>query len=144
MSANSLLKQFIHSPDAPPIPASIPISLAVQSGNVLYISGTLGVDTSGVRLVHGFAGQLRQALDNIGKVLQAAGASYKNVVKVTVLLADLRNFGELNKIYSEYFPKDYPARICYQPAKLPLDAEVEIEAIAAVGNDAKLNLQSKL
>ena len=75
-------------------------------------------------------GQARQALDNLGAVLQAAGMDYADVVKTTVFLKDMNDFAAMNEVYATFFPNDPPARSAVEVARLPKDAMVEIEAIA--------------
>ena len=85
------------------------------------------------RLVQGvIEAQTRQCLENIKAILEAANSSLDRTVKVTVFLKDMNDFAEMNKIYKEYFIKDFPARCCVQVAKLPMDARVEIEAKQAL------------
>ena len=74
--------------------------------------------------------QTRQALTNIGAILAEAGLSFNDVVKTSVLLDDIANFGAMNAVYAEFFPQDKPARVCYEVAALPKGAKVEIDAIA--------------
>lgn len=115
----------------PRAPAAIgPYSQAVQSGNHVFLSGQTGVDPATGKLVPGgVAEQAAQALNNIDAVLQACGASFKNVVKTTVFLVDMNDFAALNKVYSERFPENPPARSCVAVAQLPIGAQVEIECI---------------
>lgn len=117
-------------------PAAIgPYSQAVQVGNTLYLSGCLGMDpTTGALVNGGIEAEARQALVNIGSILEEAGASYNNIVKSTVLLADIKDFNTLNSVYSEFFKSNFPARSTYQVAALPRGGRVEIEVIAVVGN----------
>ena len=79
------------------------------------------------------AEQTRQSLKNIQAILEAEGMSMQNVVKTTVLMQDLGDFGAMNEVYAEFFTGDCPARAAFQVAKLPKDALVEIEAIACRG-----------
>ncbi|CAJ0558196.1 unnamed protein product, partial [Mesorhabditis spiculigera] len=124
------VRQVIHSDKAP---AAIgPYSQAIRAGNTLYLSGSLGIKPESGELEKGIKDQTHQSLRNIGEVLKAAGAGYENVVKMTVLLADINDFATVNEIYKEYFKGDYPARSAYQVAVLPKQALVEIEAIAVV------------
>ena len=74
--------------------------------------------------------QTHQSLKNIGHILTEAGMSYDNVVKTTVLLDDIKDFAAMNAVYAEYFQGDKPARVCYEVAKLPMGAKVEIDCIA--------------
>ncbi|KAH7731095.1 Protein C23G10.2 b [Aphelenchoides avenae] len=126
------VRQIINTPNAP---AAIgPYSQAVRAGNTLYLSGSLGViPKTGVFAEGGVGPETHQALKNIGEVLKAAGATYNNVVKTTILLADINDFGTVNDVYKEYFKDHYPARATYQVAALPKGGRVEIEAVAVLG-----------
>lgn len=74
--------------------------------------------------------QTRRSLDNLGYILEEAGLGFDDIVKTTVLLDDIANFGAMNAVYAEYFKGDKPARVCYQVAALPKGAKVEIDAVA--------------
>ncbi|XGW04976.1 hypothetical protein V3C99_015843 [Haemonchus contortus] len=121
-------RQIIHSANAPG--AVGPYSQAVRVDNTIYISGSLGLDPKSGDLKQGIKEQTHQSLKNIGEILKAAGVGYGNVVKTTVLLADINDFTTVNDIYKEYFTAKFPARAAYQVAALPKKALVEIEAIA--------------
>ncbi len=112
-----------------------PYSQAVRGGGMLFLSGQLGIDPASDKLVKGIGEQTKQALENIKAILEAAGSSLDKVVKTTVLLKDMDNFNTMNKIYANYFPKDFPARCCVEVRKLPHKAEIEIEAIALCKED---------
>lgn len=110
-----------------------PYSTANVSGGVAYLSGMLGVVPETGKLAEGgVEAQARQSMQNIQTVLQEMGLSAKSVLKTTVFLSDLNDFGKVNAIYADFFGPDYPARSCVQVARLPMDALVEIEAIASV------------
>ncbi|KAI5645400.1 endoribonuclease l-PSP domain-containing protein [Phthorimaea operculella] len=111
-----------------------PYSQAILVDKTLYVSGVLGMDKEGQLVWGGTENETRKALDNMKHVLEAGGASLLSVVKVTILLADMKDFKIVNQVYSEYFQGDYPARATYQVAKLPKDAAVEIECIALSGD----------
>ena len=115
--------------------AGLPFSDAVRVGDVLYLSGQMGVTPGTKTLVPGGVGpQARQALDNIGATLAANGLSFDAVFKVTVMLADMSDWGAFNEIYVGYFKPDrLPARSAFGAAGLALDGRVEIEAWAWVG-----------
>ena len=119
----------IHTENAP---AAIgPYSQAIQAGNTIYVSGQLPIDpTTGAFAGNDIATQTRQSLTNIKAILAEAGADMSNVVKTTVLLADIGEFAAMNAVYAEFFAEPYPARAAYQVANLPKGAKVEIEAIA--------------
>jgi len=126
------VQRKIITTDKAPVP-TVPLSQAVQMNNILYVSGQLGMLPNG-DLVEGFEAQTRLALENIGHILKAAGASFKNVQKLTVLLQDIAQFPQMNKIYAEFFTQPYPARTAYQVAQLPkAGGLIEIEAIAVLG-----------
>jgi len=108
-----------------------PYSAAVKAGNLIFTAGQLGIDPeSGEFVPGGIEAETRQALLNLQAVLEAAGSSLKSVVKTTVFLQDMNDFGVMNVIYGEFFTEDYPARSAVQAARLPKDGAVEIEAIA--------------
>ncbi len=113
-----------------------PYNQAVVVGSTMYISGQIGMRPGTSSLVEGgVEAQARQALANMGEILRAAGATHRNVVKATVLLASMDDFVTVNGVYSEFFkaPTE-PARAAYQVAGLPKGAKVEIEAIAVLGD----------
>ena len=107
-----------------------PYSQAIEANGTLYISGQIPVDPADGRIVEDITAAAHQSLKNIGAILKEAGMTYDNVVKTTVLLADIADFKAVNEVYAEYFTGDKPARACYQAAALPLGVKVEIEAIA--------------
>lgn len=112
-------------------PAAVgPYCHAKLAGNTLYTSGQLGLIPETGTLPEGVEAQTKQALENLGTVLKAAGMDYCDVVKTTVYLADINDFAAINVIYAEYFQGEAPARSCFQVAALPKAALIEIEAIA--------------
>ena len=124
----SIMKTIIATPEAPK--AVGPYSQAVELNGTLYVSGQLPVDPATGRMAEGIEAQTRQALRNVGAILAAAGLGHADIVKTTVLLADIADFAAMNAVYAEFFPTDKPARVCYQVAALPLGARVEIDAVA--------------
>jgi len=108
----------------------LPFSDGIIAGNTLYIAGQEGTDESNKLAAGGIAPETKAALDNIEKVLKAAGFEWKDVVSVTVYLADIHDFPEMNKIYRTVLPDPKPARATIQAAALVNDARVEIAAIA--------------
>lgn len=119
-------------------PAAVgPYSQAIKAGNTIYVSGQLPIDPAEGKLVGEKDGdialQTRQSLTNVRNILIAAGADMKDIVKTTVLLADIADFEAMNKVYSEFFNEPFPARAAFQVAALPKGAHVEIEAVAVVG-----------
>jgi 2-iminobutanoate/2-iminopropanoate deaminase len=110
-----------------------PYSQAIRIGDLIYTAGQLGMNPATGQLVEGgIEAQTRQALQNLGAILEAAGSELSRVVKTTVFMADLSQFGAMNGIYAEFFPEGPPARSAVQVAELPLGALVEIEAVAAL------------
>lgn len=108
-----------------------PYSQAVQAGNTLYVSGQLPIDpATGAFASEEIAGQTEQSLKNIGAILREAGYDYCDVVKTTVLLADIADFGAMNEVYARFFTGTCPARAAFAVKDLPKGALVEIEAIA--------------
>ena len=122
-------RQIVNTTDAPR--AIGPYSQAVISGNFIFTAGQLGLDPVAGKIVsNDFEQQVRQIMRNLKAILQAAESDLKNVVKFTVFVTDLDNFGLLNQVFGEYFPESAPARSAVQVSSLPLDGLVEIEAIA--------------
>ena len=113
-------------------PAAIgPYSQGIQAGNMVFVSGQLPiVPATGALLEGTVAEQTVQSLTNIKNILAEAGCTMADVVKTTVLLKDMNDFAEMNAAYGTFFPENAPARACFQVAKLPKDAVLEIEAIA--------------
>jgi len=109
-----------------------PYSQAIQAGNLIFVAGQVGIDPVTGKLKEGIEEQTKQALVNISNILSTAGSSLKKVVKTTVFLADMNDFGRMNQAYGSFFSEDPPARSTVQVAKLPAGARVEIEAIAQV------------
>ena len=115
----------------PNAPAALgPYSQAVDTGSTVYCSGQLGLDPATGNLADGVQAQTHQALKYLQAVLSEAGLSLDNVVKTTVFVQDLADFGTVNEIYGTYFHGGFPARSCVQIAALPKNALVEIECIA--------------
>ncbi|XP_068603362.1 2-iminobutanoate/2-iminopropanoate deaminase-like isoform X1 [Brachionichthys hirsutus] len=107
---------------------------AVVVDRMMYISGQLGMDVDSGQLVDGgVQAQTKQALINMGEILKAAGCDYTNVVKTTVLLADMNDYNGVNEVYKSFFSSNFPARAAYQVAALPRGGLVEIEAVAVLG-----------
>jgi 2-iminobutanoate/2-iminopropanoate deaminase len=126
------MKQAVLS-DKAPAPIG-PYSQAVRVGDWLFLSGSLGFDPATGDFVPGdAAAQARKALENMGAVLAAAGATFDHVVKTTVFLADMNDFAAVNAVYGEFFTGTPPARSAVQVARLPKDGFVEIEAVAYIG-----------
>lgn len=113
-------------------PAAIgPYSQAIEANGTVYVSGQLPINpATGAFAEGGIQAEARQSLTNIKNILAEAGLSMANVVKVTVLLADINNFAAVNEVYAEFFSAPYPARSAFAVAALPKGANIEIEAIA--------------
>lgn len=126
-------KHAIQSERAPK--ALGPYSQAVRWGNILFISGQVGIDPDTGKLVEGgVEAQARQVFKNLEAVLAAAGINFRRLLKTTVFLKDMAHFKAVNEIYAEHVPPPYPARAAMAVAALPAGAEVEIEAIAALAD----------
>lgn len=115
-------------------PAAIgPYSQAVKAGGFLFVSGQIPVvPATGEVAAGGVEGQTKQSLENLMAVLNSQGLTAENVVKTTVFIKNMNDFGKINGIYGEYFVKDTPARACVEVARLPKDVLVEIEAVAVL------------
>jgi len=113
-------------------PAAVgPYSQGVRVGKMLFTAGQIPLDPATGQLVEGdIAVQADRALTNLQAVLEAGGTSMKNVVKTTVFLKNMADFGAMNEVYSRYFSKNPPARAAVEVAALPLGAQIEIEAVA--------------
>jgi len=114
------------------IPAAIgPYSPAVKVGKFIFISGQLPIEPESGNLVKGdIKKQTRQILENLTVILELYSLNLGNVVKTTVFLKNMDDFSEFNKAYAQYFTEKFPARSCVEVARLPKDAEIEIEAMA--------------
>ena len=122
------MKKTVCSPRAPK--AVGPYSQAVATADTIYVSGQLPIDAATGAMPEGIEAQTRQSLTNLGYILAEAGYSFADVAKTTVLLQSIGDFGAMNAVYAEFFTADMPARVCYEVAKLPMGALVEIDAIA--------------
>ena len=112
-------------------PSVGPFSAGVRAGDLLFLSGQVALDPATGKLVGGDIGaQTEQIFANISAVLEAAGKSFDDVMKTTVYLADMKDFGAMNTVYARHFQTPYPARTTIQVAGLPLGAAVEIEVVA--------------
>jgi len=122
------MKKYIPAPSIGG--AARPYSNAVDTGNMLFISGQIGVDPATDKLPESFEAQAKNVMNNLKTVLEQAGYGFEHAVKATVFLDDMANFAKTNEIYTAFFPNDKPARSCIQVAALPLGAKIEIELIA--------------
>ncbi len=125
------MNQSVHTKEAP---AAIgPYSQAVKAQNTIYVSGQLPVDpATGEFAGDDIKSQTEQSLKNIQNILKEAGADMGNVVKTTVLLADIADFAAMNEVYATFFKEPFPARAAFQVAAIPKGAKVEIEAVAVL------------
>ena len=121
-------KKQIHTEQAP---AAIgPYSQAIDLGELVFTSGQIPVDPVTGQVSDDITEQAHQSLKNVKAVLEAAGSGMDKVVKTTVFIADMDQFGAINSVYEQYFTQPYPARSCVQAAKLPKGVGIEVEAIA--------------
>lgn len=117
------------------VPAAVgPYSSAVKAGKTLYISGQLPIDVKTGSMPETVAEQTAQSLSNMKALLESAGGSLSDVVKTTVLLADIKDFGEMNDVYGKTFLAPYPARSAFEVGALPKGAKVEIECVAVLNS----------
>ncbi|MCD6139476.1 MAG: RidA family protein [Thermococcus sp.] len=125
-------RSVIYTENAPQPIGPYSQGILIENPNkTLFISGQIPIDPETGKLVKGeITEQARQAIENLVAVLEAAGATVDDVVKVNVYLEDMNDFGEFNKVYEEYFGRSKPARAVVQVARLPKDVKIEIEAIA--------------
>ena len=125
------MKTIISTPKAP---AAIgPYSQAVLVNGMLFTSGVIPIDPETNTLVEGdVTVQARQAIGNLKNLIEASGSSMDKVVKTTVFIKDMNDFGKINDIYKDFFTSDFPERSCVEVARLPKDVLIEIEAIVTV------------
>ena len=123
------MKKIIHTKKAP---AAIgPYSQAVEVNGVLFVSGQIPFVPETMALIsEDIQDQTKQSLENIGAILEAAGYTFKNVIKATVFIKNMEDFALMNEVYNEYLGNIKPARACVEVARLPKDVKVEIEVIA--------------
>ena len=123
-------KDVISTPKAPA--ALGPYSQAIRWGDLIFVSGQIPIDPATSQVVgDDVAAQTERVLKNLAAILEAAGASLDQVLKTTVYLRDLNDFGKMNEVYARFFGAQPPARATVQVARLPRDVSVEIEAVAA-------------
>jgi len=128
------MKRIIQTEKAPQ--AVGPYSQAVEVNGLLFISGQIALDPlSGKMVEGGITEQTEQVLKNIGSILEAAGYTFKDVIKSTCLLKDIADFKAMNEVYSRFYTVDQPARAAFAVKDLPLGALVEIETIAAISRE---------
>ena len=124
------MKEAIQTHDAPA--AVGPYSQGIRANDLIFVSGQLPATRNGDLITDDISAATAQSLQNISAVLKAAGASLADVVKVTVFLEDMADFGAMNEVYKEFFAEPYPARAAVAVKTLPKGAPLEIEAIACV------------
>ncbi|UCH02266.1 MAG: RidA family protein [Candidatus Bathyarchaeota archaeon] len=112
--------------------SDLPFSHGFKGGNFIFTSGQVGRDPKTGEIVEGIEKQTRQTLENMEAVLIAGGGSRKNVIKVTVYLADIRDYNAMNQVYKKFFNKPYPARSCLEAKLANSKIRVEIEAVACI------------
>jgi reactive intermediate/imine deaminase len=126
-------KQIIHTKDAPAAVGPYSQAVAVSSGKMVFLSGQIGLEPhTGEMVSENFEGQVRQAFDNLRAVVEAAGGTLDNIVKLTLFLTDLGKFAACNAIMAEIIPQPFPARSTVGVASLPKGAQFEVEAILAL------------
>ena len=125
------MKKIISTTNAP---AAIgPYSQATVYNQILYVSGQLPINPATGELITGdISAQTHQVMQNLSAIVDAAGSRMENILKCTILLTDMADFTAVNEAYATYFPKEPPARICYQVVALPKGADVEIDAVCAL------------
>jgi 2-iminobutanoate/2-iminopropanoate deaminase len=122
------MKKVISTPKAP---AAIgPYSQAIEVNGMVYTSGVIPVNPESGAIPEGSKAQAEQALTNLSNLLEAAGTSMDNVVKTTVFIKEMDDFGTINEVYAGFFTGTFPARSCVEVARLPKDVLLEIEAVA--------------
>ncbi|MBC7285193.1 Rid family detoxifying hydrolase [Hoeflea sp.] len=124
------MSRTVIAPPSVTVP-NVPLSPGVAYENLVFVSGQLPIDPATGLLVEGISAQTKASLDNLRTVLEAAGASMQSVLKTTVFLKNMDDFGAMNAVYAEAFATEPPARSAIEVARLPKDALVEIEAVAA-------------
>jgi 2-iminobutanoate/2-iminopropanoate deaminase len=124
-------KRVVRTDQAPAPFQGAPYSQGIVYGDLVFVSGQLGIDPSGGHVVEGgIAEQTEQVMKNLAAILEAAGSSLAKVVKATILLADLGDFQGMNEVYGRYMGEEPPARATFQVAALPSGVLVEIEVVA--------------
>ncbi|MYN12092.1 RidA family protein [Pusillimonas sp. TS35] len=126
-------KQVIHTDAAPPAVGPYSQAIAVNGGKTVYLSGQIGLEPATGDLVsENFEGQVRQAFANLKAVIEEAGGTLDNIVKLTLFLTDLSKFASANAIMADFIPQPYPARSTLGVASLPKGAQFEVEAVVVI------------
>ena len=121
------MRHTIYSKEAPePIG---PYAQAVQYGNTIFFSGQIGIDRTGEFVSEDVVEQTKQAMKNIGFLLEEEGLSYENIIKTSIFLIDMNDFPKVNDAYASYFQDQFPARETVEVSRLPKDAKVEISVV---------------
>lgn len=114
-------------------PAAIgPYSQAIEANGMVYTSGVIPVNPATGEIPDGVEAQAEQAFSNMAALLEACGTTMEQVVKTTVFIKEMNDFGRINEIYAKYFTGTYPARSCVEVARLPKDVLLEVEAVAVL------------
>ena len=123
-------KTVITSPNAPAAIGTY--SQAIKAGNTVYLSGQIPLDPKTMELVQGFEEQTVQVFENLKAVIEAAGGTFQDVVKLNIFLTDLSHFAKVNEVMGRYFEQPYPARAAIGVAALPRGSAVEMDAILVI------------
>jgi 2-iminobutanoate/2-iminopropanoate deaminase len=130
-------KEIISTKDAPQ--AIGPYSQAIRFGNLIFASGQIPIEPETGKILKGdIKGQTKLILENLNNVLAAGGSSLDNVLRTTIFLTDLEDYPAVNETYAQYFNDLPPARSTVQVEKLPMDAQIEIDAIACINTEENL------
>ena len=134
-----MTSERLHPIETPKAPTPVgPYSQAVRSGSFLFLSGQIGLDPgSGALVKGGVEAQVWQALQNLEFVVREAGGTIGDIVKTTIFVVDLGDFAKVNQVYADFFGELRPARSTVEVSRLPLDAEMEIEAVAIIGSGSR-------
>lgn len=123
-------REIISTPKAPA--AVGPYVQGIKTGDTIFVSGQLGIDVATGKLPATVEEQAYCSMKNVGAVLEAAGATYDQIVKTTIFLQDMNDFGKVNEIYQSFFTRGFPARSCVEIGELPLGGLVEVECITVL------------
>jgi 2-iminobutanoate/2-iminopropanoate deaminase len=129
VGAEKAVHRHVTAPDLPARPGA-PYSQGVLAGDVLFLSGNIGQDPTSGRVPESFADEARQSLDNLGRVLKAAGLGWEHVAKVNVYVEDIGRYDEFNQLYTKTLTAPFPARTFLAVADIPGGGQIEIEAVA--------------
>ena len=123
-------KEIINTVNAPA--AIVPYSQGVKIGDLIFTSGQLPINPETKEIPEDIKEATKQSIENVKAILEESGSALENVIKTTVFLKDLNDFASVNEVYGEFFKENPPARSCFQVAKLPMDAPIEIEVVAVI------------